>query len=121
MHNGFDNGHTAVVTPSGVTNDLLDRHRTNSSKFRWTSVVLGLLLILGIVGFVIRIQDGVSDPSVWGYYAALFAFILTAAQAAPLVAIAPRIAKAHWRRPVSRAAELFAVVGILNMILFFFT
>ena len=118
MHNGFDNGHTAVVTPSGVTNDLLDRHRTNSSKFRWTSVVLGLLFILGIVGFVIRIQDGVSDPSVWGYYAALFAFILTAAQAAPLVAIAPRIAKAHWRRPVSRAAELFAVVGILNMILF---
>ncbi len=118
MRNGFDNGHTAVVTPSGVTNDLLDRHRTNSSKFRWTSVVLGLLFILGIVGFVIRIQDGVSDPSVWGYYAALFAFILTAAQAAPLVAIAPRIAKAHWRRPVSRAAELFAVVGILNMILF---
>ena len=118
MHNGSDNGHAAVVTPAGVTHDLLDRHRTNSSKFRWTSVVLGVLFILGIVGFVIRIQDGVSDPSVWGYYAALFAFILTAAQAAPLVAIAPRIAKAHWRRPVSRAAELFAVVGILNMILF---
>jgi molybdopterin-containing oxidoreductase family membrane subunit len=63
-------------------------------------------------------QDGVSDPSVWGYYAALFVFILTAAQGAPLVAIAPRIAKAHWRRPVTRAAELFAVVGVLNLILF---
>ena len=75
-------------------------------------MVLGVLFILSIVGFVIRIQDGVSDPSVWGYNAALFAFILTAAQAAPLVAIAPRIAKAHWRRPVSRAAALFAGVGL---------
>ena len=118
MHNGSANGHATVATPAGVTHDLLDRHRTYGSKFRWTLVVLGVLFVLGIVGFVIRIQDGVSDPSVWGYYAALFVFILTAAQGAPLVAIAPRIAKAHWRRPVTRAAELFAVVGVLNLILF---
>lgn len=118
MHNGSANGHATVATPAGVTHDLLGRHRTYGSKFRWTLVVLGVLFVLGIVGFVIRIQDGVSDPSVWGYYAALFVFILTAAQGAPLVAIAPRIAKAHWRRPVTRAAELFAVVGVLNLILF---
>jgi len=118
MRNGSANGHATVETPAGVTHDLLDRHRTYGSKFRWTLVVLGALFVLGIVGFVIRMQDGVSDPSVWGYYAALFVFILTAAQGAPLVAIAPRIAKAHWRRPVTRAAELFAVVGVLNLILF---
>jgi len=71
-----------------------------------------------VVGFVLRVQDGVSDRTVWGYYAALFAFILTTAQAAPMVAIAPRIAKAHWSRPISRAAELFTVVGLFNLILF---
>lgn len=118
MHNGSANGHATLATPAGVTHDLLDLHRKWGSKLRWTLVVLGALFILGIVGFVIRLQDGVSDPGVWGYYAALFAFILTAAQAAPLVAIAPRIAKAHWRRPVSRAAELFAVVGVFNLLLF---
>ena len=118
MHNGSANGHAAVATPPGVTHDLLDLHRSNGGKFRWTVVVLGALLILGIVGFVMRLRDGVSDPSVWGYYAALFAFILTTAQAAPIVAIAPRIAKAHWRRPISRAAELFAVVGLFNLLIF---
>ena len=118
MHNGSANGHAAVATPAGVTHDLLDLHRKWGDKLRWTVVVLGALLILGIVGFVMRLQDGVDDPRVWGYYAALFAFILTTAQAAPLVAIAPRIAKAHWRRPVSRAAELFAVVGVFNLLLF---
>ena len=118
MHNGSANGHAAVATPSGVTHDLLDLHRSNGGKFRWTVVILGALLILGIVGFVMRLQDGVSDPSTWGYYAALFAFILTTAQAAPLVAIVPRMAKSHWRRPITRAAELFAVVGLFNLVLF---
>jgi molybdopterin-containing oxidoreductase family membrane subunit len=35
-----------------------------------------------------------------------------------MVAIAPRLAKAHWRRPISRAAELFTVVGLFNVLLF---
>ena len=118
MHNGSANGRAAVATPSGVTHDLLDVHRKFGSKFRWTVVALGALVILGIVGFVIRLQDGVSDPSDWGYHAALFVFILSTAQAAPLVAIAPRMAKAHWRRSTSRVAELFAVVGLFNLLLF---
>ena len=59
-----------------------------------------------------------SDKAVWGYYAAVFAFILTTAQAAPIVAIAPRLAKGHWRRPISRAAELWSVVGLFSILLF---
>ena len=59
-----------------------------------------------------------SDKAAWGYYAAVFAFILTTAQAAPMAAIAPRLAKAHWRRPISRAAELWTLVGLFNLILF---
>ena len=44
MHNGSANGHAAVATPAGLTHDLLDRHRTYGSKFRWTVVVLGALV-----------------------------------------------------------------------------
>jgi molybdopterin-containing oxidoreductase family membrane subunit len=43
---------------------------------------------------------------------------LTAAQGAPIVAIALRAIKAEWRRPLSRAAQLFAVVGLFNLILY---
>jgi molybdopterin-containing oxidoreductase family membrane subunit len=85
----------------------------------WRAVALfGVLFVLGIIGFVMRVADGVSDKAVWGYYAAVFAFILTTAQAAPMVAIAPRLAKAHWRRPLSRAAEMWTVVGLFNLLLF---
>ena len=112
------NGHAALSTATEVTRDLVDRHRQTGTMFRAAVAVCAVLFVLGIVGFVVRLTDGVADKAVWGYYAALFAFILTTAQAAPLVAIAPRIANAHWRRPISRAAELFTAVGLLNLLLF---
>jgi molybdopterin-containing oxidoreductase family membrane subunit len=119
MHNGATrNAGAALATPAGVTHDLLDKNRTTGTRFRAAAVLFAALFVLGIVGFVIRMQDGVSDRAVWGYHAALFAFILTAAQGAPMVAIATRLAKAHWRRPISRTAELFTVVGLFNLILF---
>jgi hypothetical protein len=111
-------GNPALVTAEDVTKDLLGKHEGTSNNFWRVASVFGILLILGIIGFVMRLSDGVSDTAVWGYYAAMFAFILTTAQSAPMVAIAPRIAKAHWRRPISRVAELWTVVGLFNLLLF---
>ena len=112
------NGHGVLTTREGVTRDLLEKHQQTGDMF-WRAVVLfGVLFILGIIGFAMRLSDGVSDKAVWGYYAAVFAFILTTAQAAPIMAIAPRLGKGHWRRPISRAAELWSVVGLLSVLLF---
>ena len=119
MHDtASENGHAYLTTAAGVTHDLLDKRKATGNLYRGVVLVLAVLLILGVVGFVLRLQDGVSKTALWGYHAALFAFILTTAQAAPMVAIAPRMAKGHWRRPISRAAELFTVVGLFNLLLF---
>ena len=119
MRNGSaHNGAATLSTPAGVTDNLLSRHRTTGKTFRAAVWVFGALFLLGIVGFVLRASDGFGDTRLWGYHAAVFAFILLTAQAAPMVAIAPRLANAHWRRPISRAAELFAVVGLFNLLLF---
>ena len=108
----------ALATPAQVNSDLLGHHQRTGDMF-WRGVVLcSVLVALGIIGFLIRLSDGFSDKVVWGYYAAIFAFILTTAQAAPIVAIAPRLAKAHWRRPISRAAEMWTIVGLFNLLLF---
>ena len=112
------NGHGELATPAGVTHDLLARHRMASGTFRRVVFVLGVLFALGIVGFVLRLGDGFGSSRLWGYHAALFAFLLTTAQAAPMVSIATRLARSHWRRPISRSAELFAAVGILNALIF---
>ena len=81
--------------------------------------VAGVLLGLGIIGFLVRaFDDGFGDHSPWGYYAAIFSFLFMVTGAAPLAAVVFRFTKSHWRRPLSRVSELFAVVGIFNILLF---
>ncbi|MBM3945324.1 MAG: hypothetical protein FJ317_07555, partial [SAR202 cluster bacterium] len=122
MHNNGHNGHlgeAVLTTAAAVQQDFQERHeRPRGQAFKAAVGLFAVLFVLGIVGFILRIADGVSDTAKWGYFAAAFAFVLSTAQAAPMVAIAPRIAKAHWRRPISRIAELFSVVGLFNLLLF---
>ena len=111
--------HTAPPrTPAQVTEDGLRTLSQGGVQFRIALWALGFLVLLGLVGFVIRAVGGAGDRAAWGYYAAMFAFLLSTAGSAPLVSIALRMAKGHWRRPLSRAAELFAVVGAFNVLWF---
>lgn len=80
-------------------------------------VISGILLLLGVVGVILRISGGFENRAAWGYYAAIFAFVLSTAQAAPLLSVATRFTKGFWRKPLVRAAELFTVSGILNLFL----
>ncbi len=117
-HESHHNGHAPASTQAGVTRDLLQKHATTGPMFRLAVVVFTALFILGIIGFIMRLSGGTGNTPAWGYYAAMFAYLLTTVQAAPMVAVAPRLARAHWRRPISRAAELWAVGGLFNLLLF---
>ena len=112
------NGHGVLATPSGVVQDLLNRHQTTGDLFWRVVAILAVLFILGVIGFIMRVADGISDRAVWGYYAAMFSILLTTASAAPMVSIVPRLAKANWRRPISRAAELWSLVGLFSLLWF---
>ena len=112
------NGHGVLVTQAEVGRDLVEKHQRSGNTFRGAVVVFGVLFILGVIGFAMRVTDGVGDRTVWGYHAALFAFLLTTASAAPMVAIATRMTKGHWRRPISRAAELWTLGGLFNLLMF---
>lgn len=120
MANGHShNGHAALTTPKAVEDDLFARGRLRGTAFRNTAIVLAVLSALGVVGLVMLIAgEGFGNTPAWGYTAALFAFILTAAQGAPMAAIAPRIAHAHWRRSISRVAELFGLVGVVSFVIY---
>ena len=100
-----------------VSQDLINLHKRKGKFFGIAAIVMSVLFILGVFGFILKVSEGVDDPSEWGYYAALVSFLITAGQGALMVAIATRLVKAHWRRPISRAAEMFAVVGLYNLIL----
>jgi molybdopterin-containing oxidoreductase family membrane subunit len=114
------NGHhpeVLVRTSQEVNEELLGRTFHAGPRFWLVAAVLAALLALGVIGFMLRARDGFDDHRPWGYLAAVFAFILTTGMSAPLVAIAPRMARAHFSRPISRAAELWAVAGLFNVLL----
>ena len=101
-----------------ITEDLLGRRAKASKTFWIATSVFGGLLVLGVIGMIMRLVDGVSDTAQWGYTAAVLSFMLTTASAAPMIAIAPRVAKGHWRRIVSRPAEIWSVAGLISLLLF---
>ena len=104
------------MDPSEVTRDVISRTRSKGSRYWGIVGALGLLLALGVVGLVMRLNEG--DTTKLGYLAATFSFLFTTTQTAPLVSIAFRLVKNHWRRPIARASELFAIVGLFNLIIF---
>lgn len=110
--------HHVELDPARVARDGLAPMLSSSLRFLTAARVLGGLFALGIVGFVLRLAGGFDDRPAWGYYAALFSFLLTTAGSAPFVAIGLRLTRADWRRPIARAAELFSVVGLLLLLMF---
>ena len=104
---------------SQVTREVSERTSAIPMAFGIGLGVSGLLLGLGIIGFVIRaMSDGFGAHGPWGYYAAIFSFIFMVTGAAPLAASIFRVTKSHWRRPLTRVSELFSLIGIFNILLF---
>ncbi len=102
-----------------VTRDVAEKAQSSSRALRLVTLAAEALAVLAVVGFVMRwVTDGFGNYSAWGYYVAVFSFIFLVTSSAPLFAVAFRITKNHWRRPVSRIAELFALCGVLNVILY---
>lgn len=105
-------------SPEGITRDVAGKM---SSTPRILPLVLtgsGVLFVLGIIGFVLRgVDDGFGDHAPWGYYAAIFSFIFMVTGAAPLAAVAFRFTKSHWRRPLSRISEMFAIIGVFSSLM----
>ena len=109
------------LTSQGVTEHLSQKVFAVDRKLGLALAGLGLLFILGIIGFIVRaVGDGFSDEArpAWGYYAAMFGFLLVTVGSAPVAAIAFRWTKNHWRRPLSRASEMYALAGVLLLLWF---
>ena len=102
-----------------VTRDVTSKTFSMPRVLTIALILAGILLALGIVGFIIRaVDDGFGDHGPWGYHAAIFSFLFMITGAAPLAAVAFRFTKSHWRRPMSRVSELFSVVSIFSLLMF---
>ena len=127
MHNGSSDDDRIQISLEGkelssrsVTQDVSQSFFTFGSGYGIILLVLGAVFLVGVIAFLLRALDGFADSQrhEWGYHSAMFAFLLMTAGSAPLVAVALRLTHSHWRRPLSRISELYAVVGLLSILWF---
>ncbi len=123
-HETHEHGHFGpemwvIPERSGLVAEVTEKSQAGSGLLRVVFITGGVLTVLGIVGFVLKLATaGFSDHRAWGFYVAAFAFVFTLTASAPLAACAFRFTKSHWRRPLSRIAEIFSLVSLVNILLF---
>ena len=103
--------------PKIVKEELISSTSRGGNPLRKMIWAFSLLSLLGIAGLLGKLFFQSDDQTQWGYIAAILAFILSTTSGAPMVAVAPLIAKANWARPISRIAHIIGVVGIINIII----
>ena len=111
-----DEGHhepPGRVEPDIVVSELIATTDANGAGVRNWMWILGVLSLIGIVAGGVKVVTASGDQAQWGYTAAIVAFLFSAFGGAPLVAIAPTLAKANWVRPVARFAALCSLVSIV--------
>jgi hypothetical protein len=109
---------TAHASPRVATRERAGRPGPGGAAY-WGAVIL--LAALAAAGVAALVGLGLSGPeprAKWGYSAATLAFLLSATQAVPILAFATRAAGGLWGVPLRRAADLFALAGLVTTPLF---
>lgn len=91
----------------------LDRRLPGGRAYGGALALLGLLGVAGIGALVTLVASGPEPRSKWGSSAATLAFLLSTAGSAPPLAFASRMARGYWGIPLRRAADLFALSGLV--------
>ena len=118
-HSANGSGHAAPLppaTPEDLNEDLIHEARRIGPRMRTLLIVLGLLFVLAFVGAGMRLAGGTDDHTVWRYYAVGYFYVFSLTAGIPLASIGLRLARAQWRKPTSRLAEMFLVLGPLHVL-----
>lgn len=123
--------HTTVVThghelqrtwelaPRDVLDAGLQWVRSLGTGRRLVALIALALGVVGAIALVVGpLLSGYANRQVWAYTAVAFVYLMSTAAAAPCLSTALRVARSHWRRPVNRAAEIWAVTLIIPLILY---
>ncbi|MHB8277842.1 MAG: NrfD/PsrC family molybdoenzyme membrane anchor subunit [Candidatus Humimicrobiaceae bacterium] len=95
-------------------------HPLNYTSKGYYGFVAVLLAIIAWGGYAYITQlryglivTGMNDVTMWGVYIVNFIFFIGISYAGTLVSAVLRITGANWRTPITRLAEVIAIVGII--------
>ena len=116
-HNGQEVP-SAPATQEELTEELIHQARQTGATMRNAMLGLALLSVLGVVAAIWMWLGGTDDHTRWNYYAVAYFYVFSLVMGIPMAGIALRFARAQWRRPTSRAAEIFAISGPVLLLFF---
>src|SRR5512139_884065 len=107
----------APAGPGGAAGDeaLLRPVLRTTWRFWTTAAVLGAVAAWGANAYLVQLGrglgvTGLNRPNYWGIYITNFVFFIGISHAGTLISAILRIARAEWRRSITRSAELITVI-----------
>jgi len=108
-----------------VEGELLKPIVQTGKKFYLTVGILLAIILLGVIAWIIQLKSGLgvtglNRPIYWGFYITNFVFFIGISHAGTLISAILRLARAEWRRAITRSAEVITVLvlffGVFNII-----
>jgi molybdopterin-containing oxidoreductase family membrane subunit len=105
---------------------LFEPIRKTGKTFYLALLILGLFILWGIYAYQYQYRHGLgvtglARPIFWGVYITNFVFFIGISHAGTLISAILRLAKAEWRRSITRSAEVITVLvlffGVGNILM----
>jgi molybdopterin-containing oxidoreductase family membrane subunit len=114
--------------PLSVEEDalLFEPIRKTGKAFYFTLLILAAIIAWGVYAYQYQYRNGLgvtglARPIFWGVYITNFVFFIGISHAGTLISAILRLAKAEWRRSITRSAEVITVLvlffGVGNILM----
>lgn len=96
-----------------------------SKRFYVLVLILLAIILIGVIAWIIQLNlglgiTGLNHPIFWGFYITNFVFFIGISHAGTLISAILRLARAEWRRAITRSAEVITVLvlffGVFNIV-----
>ena len=111
-------GPTLPPPPHGAEDEALIRPvLTTTWRFWLMAAVLAAVSLWGVNAYLVQFRwglgvTGLNRPNYWGVYITNFVFFIGISHAGTLISAILRLARAEWRRAITRSAEVITVLVI---------
>ena len=108
-----------ALSSSEVNRDLL-RSILNTPRWFWPAVgILSLVVLAAAITIGVMVDKGLgithlNRPVMWGFFITNFVFWIGISHAGVMLSAILRLAKAEWRRPATRAAEVLTIFSLMT-------
>ena len=108
-----------VLAPTEVNRALLGSI-LEPQKWFWPVIgVLGLIVLVAAIVIGVMVDrglgiTGLNRPVAWGFFITNFVFWIGISHAGVMLSAILRLAKAEWRRPATRAAEVLTIFSLMT-------